>query len=166
MGRSNPTPAPEYRDDPDAVSLHTTPDDYTYDDAPEITGLPPSYADSQGEGPGTNGPSAPIRHLPPPSSRMNHGNFTLKMGKPQVCETQTLMDARYDSDAAYLEDGIRSFAEHAPYPLVYIMVSVALGTPHCDTLANCILTSRGRILRRSGVVTRKRKRPSPTSGSS
>jgi hypothetical protein len=125
MGRSNPAPAPapEYRDDPDAVSLHTTPDDYTYDDAPEITGLPPSYADSQGGGSSAAVPSAPVRHLSPPSSRMNHGNFTLKMGKPQVCETQTLMDARYDSDAVYLDEGIRSFAQNAPYPLVYIMVS-------------------------------------------
>ena len=121
MGRSNPAPAPapEYRDDPDAVSLHTTPDDYTYDDAPEITGLPPSYADSQVGS--VDAPAAPIRHMPPPSSRMNHGNYTIKTGKPVVSETQTLMDARYDADAVYLEEGIRSFAKDAPWPLVYIM---------------------------------------------
>lgn len=121
MGRANPTlaAAPAYRDDPDAVSLHTTPDDYTYDDAPEITGLPPSYADSQVGS--VEVPTVPSRHPPPPSNRMNHGNYTLKMGRPEVHETQTLMDARYDTDAAYLEEGIRSFATDAPWPLVYIM---------------------------------------------
>ncbi|KAF2678449.1 hypothetical protein K458DRAFT_423142 [Lentithecium fluviatile CBS 122367] len=122
MGRSAPAPAPapEYRDDPDAHSLHTTPDDYTYDDAPEITGLPPSYTDSQGESAGAAVPAAPIRHLPPPPGRRNHGSWTRKLGKPEYCETQTLMDARYDTDAVYLEEGIRSFAEEAPYPLVNI----------------------------------------------
>jgi hypothetical protein len=127
MGRATPTPAPEYRDDPDAVSLHTTPDDYTYDDAPEITGLPPSYADSQGDS--VDEPAAVvIRHILPPSNRMNHGNYTLKMGKPVVNETQTLMDARYDSDAVYLEEGIRQFAKEPPWPLVYV-----LGT-HSETV--------------------------------
>ena len=39
-------PAPRYRDDPeeaDAVSMHTTRDDYEYDDAPEL----PSYSESE-----------------------------------------------------------------------------------------------------------------------
>ncbi|PSN71888.1 hypothetical protein BS50DRAFT_569484 [Corynespora cassiicola Philippines] len=120
MGRAT-QPAAEYRDDPDAVSLHTTPDDYTYDDAPEINAMPPSYADSEaGEGSATNVPL--IRHLPPPSNRRNHDEVVvISGGKPKVCETQTLMDKRYDSDPAYLEDGIRSFAQEAPNPLVYIM---------------------------------------------
>ncbi|KAF2244311.1 hypothetical protein BU26DRAFT_522980 [Trematosphaeria pertusa] len=119
MGRTNP-PTEGYRDDPDAVSLHTTPDDYTYDDAPEITGLPPSYADSQGDA--AEVPAAPIRHIPPPSRRVDHNNgVTIKMGKPQVCETQTLTDPRYDKDPLYLEEGIRSFARDAPFPLIYIM---------------------------------------------
>lgn len=41
-----PTNASRYRDDPeevDAVSMHTTPDDYDYEDAPEL----PSYSDSE-----------------------------------------------------------------------------------------------------------------------
>lgn len=120
MGIPRSTSTPEYRDDPDAVSLHTTPDDYTYDDAPEITGLPPSYADSEGESATAAAPL--IRHIPPPSSRTDHNSqVTIARGKPQVCETQTLMDARYDTDPVYLEEGIRSFAKEAPIPLVYIM---------------------------------------------
>ncbi|KAF2473289.1 uncharacterized protein BDR25DRAFT_302243 [Lindgomyces ingoldianus] len=118
MGRTAvPAPAASYRDDPDAVSMHTTPEDYTYDDAPEISGLPPSYADSE------SSPAAPIlRHIPPPSNRRNHNNvLVMSGGKVQVCETQTLMDARYDTDPEYLEEGIRSFSQQAPIPFVYIM---------------------------------------------
>lgn len=119
MGRTNPA-AQEYRDDPDAVSLHTTPEDYNYDDATEITGFPPSYADSEGDR--TDVPQAPIHHIPPQSGRTDHNsNVTLKMGVPQVCETQTLMDRSYDTDPIYLEQGIRSFAREPPIPLVYIM---------------------------------------------
>ncbi|KAF2712200.1 hypothetical protein K504DRAFT_474619 [Pleomassaria siparia CBS 279.74] len=121
MGLPRKTSAPTpYSDDPDAVSLHTTPDDYSYDDAPEITGLPPSYADSEGH---SSTAAAPlIRHIPPPSTRTDHNKFAaFSGGKPKVCETQKLMDARYDSDPVYLEEGIRSFAKEAPIPLVYIM---------------------------------------------
>lgn len=125
MGRTDSAPAPaQYRDDPDAVSLHTTPEDYTYDDAPEITGLPPSYADSQGDSADLpTAATAPIRHIPPPSGRRDHNNdmYTIKNGKPQVNETQTLMDPRYDTDPVYLEEGIRQFALEAPTPLVYIV---------------------------------------------
>lgn len=45
MSKHTPSTS-RYRDDPeegDAVSLHTTPDDYDYDDAPEL----PSYSDSE-----------------------------------------------------------------------------------------------------------------------
>lgn len=45
MAKGKPSPAP-YRDGPDdddAVSMHTTRDDYEYDDAPEL----PSYSDSE-----------------------------------------------------------------------------------------------------------------------
>ncbi|KAF2133443.1 hypothetical protein P153DRAFT_363629 [Dothidotthia symphoricarpi CBS 119687] len=117
MGRvSHPTGG--YRDDPDAVSLHTTPDDYSYDDAPEISGLPPSYEDSEA---GSSAAVVPIRHLPPPTTRTNHNNPTFKHGKPYVCETVDYMDPRYDTDAVFLEAAIRSCAQVAPVPLIYIM---------------------------------------------
>ncbi|KAF2871977.1 hypothetical protein BDV95DRAFT_492672 [Massariosphaeria phaeospora] len=118
----------EYRDDPDAVSLHTTPDDYSYDDAPEIAGLPPSYADSEGDSvASTAAPTvALIRHVPPPSGRRDHNTVVERSGgKPKVCETQRVVDPRYDVDPGYLEEGIRSFAFQAPSPLVYI-----IGTHH------------------------------------
>jgi hypothetical protein len=116
MGRAGP--ADTYRDDPDAVSLHTTPDDYTYDDAPEISGLPPSYEDSEA---GSAAPAIPIRHAPPPTVRTDHSNPAFKNGKPWLCDTVTYMDSRYDKDPGYLEDSIRSFANAVPVPLVYIM---------------------------------------------
>ncbi|KAF2111747.1 hypothetical protein BDV96DRAFT_581699 [Lophiotrema nucula] len=117
MGRT--TAAPAYRDDPDAVSLHTTPEDYNYDDAPEITGLPPSYADSEA---GSASTAPVLQHVPPPSRRMDHNSEVhLSGGKPKVCETQTIQDGRYDTDPVYLEEGIRELAKQAPVPLVYIM---------------------------------------------
>ncbi|UPX14566.1 uncharacterized protein EKO05_0005044 [Ascochyta rabiei] len=121
MGKA--APPPEYRDDPDSVSLHTTPDDYTYDDAPEISdlpGLPPSYADSEAD---AAAPRAPIRHTPPPTTRTDHGSPSFRNGKPQVCSTSTYMDARYDSDPVFLEAALHSFAATAPVPLIYIMGS-------------------------------------------
>jgi hypothetical protein len=112
----------EYRDDPDAVSLHTTPDDYNYDDAPEIAGLPPSYADSEGTGVAPAAP--PIRHLPPPPNdfkRMDHDNlFQMTRGKPKVWETQEVMESRCDTDAGFLEERVHQFSRVPPSPLVYI----------------------------------------------
>ncbi|KAJ4378178.1 hypothetical protein N0V83_001012 [Neocucurbitaria cava] len=120
MGRASRTGVAEgYRDDPDAVSLHTTPDDYTYDDAPEITGLPPSYADSEADS--SAAAVVPIRHVPPPTTRTDHNNPGFRNGKPVVCETTTYMDPRYDTDPVFLEETIRSCAQSAPVPLVYIM---------------------------------------------
>jgi hypothetical protein len=127
MGRVTQPPA--YRDDPDAVSLHTTPDDYTYDDAPEISGLPPSYADSEGESTSA-AQVAPIRHVPPPTTRTNHDSPSFKNGKPVVCETQDIMDPLLDTDPLMLEQAIQNYAKTAPTPFVYIM-----GT-HKETVKN------------------------------
>lgn len=126
----------EYRDD-DALSLHTTPDDYTYDDAPEISGLPPSYEDSEGDVIPAAGPSRPIRHVPPPrehiytSQRVNHDKgYNESGGKIKVLNTQNIMEARYDSDPEYLEQGIKAMAQVPPNPLIYIV-----GT-HKETVRN------------------------------
>lgn len=119
MGRSMRN-TEEYRDDPDSVSLHTTPEDYDYDDAPEISGMPPSYADSEAE----SAPLVPptIMHIAPPTTRMNHNiDVHIKNGEPQVGDTQTLMEPQYDNDPAYLEAAIRELVKQAPIPLVYIM---------------------------------------------
>lgn len=119
MGRPN-NPPPSYRDDPDAVSLHTTPDDYTYSDAPEVSGLPPSYTDSEAST-STRTPSIPIRHVTPPTTRTDHSSPAFKNGKPIVLETITVMDTLYDTDAAALENAVIRFSRLAPVPLVYIM---------------------------------------------
>jgi hypothetical protein len=115
MGKAAP---PAYRDDPDAVSLHTTPDDYSYDDAPEFSGLPPSYTDSEAS---TAPISAPIRHVPPPSTRTNHDNPAFKNGKPVVCETETIMDSKLDNDPDALEQRICHAGNDMPTPYIYIM---------------------------------------------
>lgn len=79
-----------YRDDSEALSLHTTPDDYDYDDVPDTQGLlPPSYHESQGESSsasGANSSSEP-RHILPQSGRTDHSTeVAMKNGHPQVCE--------------------------------------------------------------------------------
>jgi hypothetical protein len=118
MGRpTNPTA--NYRDDPDAVSLHTTPDDYTYSDAPEISGLPPSYADSEADSGVT--PIIPIRHVTPATTRTDHNNPSFKNGAPIVIKTTTVMDLSYNTDPTALESAITRFSKVAPVPLVYIM---------------------------------------------
>ncbi|KAF2500975.1 hypothetical protein BU16DRAFT_522049 [Lophium mytilinum] len=119
MGR--PTRDSEaFRDDPDALSMHTTPDDFNYDDAPEISGLPPAYTDDVG---GSSSTRPAPRHIPPPpSNRMDHdAGYSLSGGKPVVCEVSNVMDSRYDTDPVYLEQAIREMAMTAPEPLVYIM---------------------------------------------
>jgi hypothetical protein len=121
MGRSTRDQA-AYRDDPDAVSLRTTPDDFNYDDAPLISDdAPPAYGDAGPETPITSDLPG-IGHIPPPSRRMDHNtDVTLSKGVPKVIETQELMDPQYDNDPKYLEQGIRSFALIPPNPLIYIM---------------------------------------------
>lgn len=111
MGKAQP-----YRDDPDALSLHTTPEDYVVDDAPESAGSPPSYADS------TDHPPSAIHHITPISGRTDHSTYvSIKNGKPQVTETQIQSNPRYDTDPVFLEDTVRSLAQEAPFPLLYIM---------------------------------------------
>jgi hypothetical protein len=119
MGKAKPTPVP-YRDDPDALSLHTTPDDYEYDDAPEA-GLPPSYTESQGSS-SVTGDAPVIHHITPTSGRTDHSSYvSVKNGKPQVPETQTQSNPRFDTDPVVLEETVRQLATEAPYPLVYLM---------------------------------------------
>jgi hypothetical protein len=119
MGRA-PQPAKGYRDDPDAVSLHTTPDDYAYDDASEASGLPPSYADSESES--TTAITAPIiRHVTPSTTRTDHNHPSFKHGNPVVEETVNLMDSQLDSDPLKLEEVILASAKTLPTPYIYIM---------------------------------------------
>lgn len=121
MGRTAP-PTQSYRDDPDAVSLHTTPDDYNYDDAPEISGLPPSYADVEEESTAAARPI--IQHITPSKwqfKHMDHNNVVMSRGKPQVCHTQNIMDALCDADPQTLEQEVRALGHRAPNPFVYIM---------------------------------------------
>ncbi|KAL5120719.1 hypothetical protein ACEQ8H_001468 [Pleosporales sp. CAS-2024a] len=115
MGRTAP---PAYRDDPDTVSLHTTPDDYSYHDALEISD-PPSYADSESATLSALG--TPLRHVPPPTTRTNHNSPSFKKGKPVVCEVDTLMDPKLDSDPAALEQRVRHAGNDMPVPYIYLM---------------------------------------------
>jgi hypothetical protein len=120
MGRAT-QPATGYRDDPDAVSMHTTPEDYDYDDAPEINDLPPSYADSESAGSARNYP-APIQYITPPTTRTDHNSPTFKNGKPVVAETVTHMDPRLDTNVSELEQYVRDqWAGELPTPYIYIM---------------------------------------------
>lgn len=124
MGRAT-APTPAYRDDPDAVSLHTTPDDYAYSDAPDLgldhAPLPPSYADSEASSAPAFTAPAPIHHLPPPTTRTNHASPSFKNGYPVVSSTLTLIDPLLDNDPVLLEKTIRANASIAPVQYIYIM---------------------------------------------
>lgn len=114
-------PPPSYTDDPDAVSLHTTPDDYPYADLPEPSGLPPSYDDSEASNLAAVAPAIPIHHVAPATTRTDHNVASFKNGKPCVIETLNVMEPTYDTDPTQLEDAIRSYARISPVPVVYIM---------------------------------------------
>lgn len=117
MGRA-PVPTPAYRDDPDAVSLDTTPDGYVY--PVDNTNLPPSYADSEASN--TPAFSAPINYLPPPpTTRTNHASPSFKHGYPVVCSTLNLTDPLLDNDPVLLEKTIRANARIPPVQYIYIM---------------------------------------------
>lgn len=105
MGKPTTHPPPSYSDDPDAVSLHTTPDDYAYADLPESSGLPPSYTDSEAS---------------------NHASVPLIPIRPQVptktrTETIQVMEPAYDTDPVQLEEAVRAYANTAPVPVICIM---------------------------------------------
>ncbi|EDU51468.1 hypothetical protein PtrSN002B_000606 [Pyrenophora tritici-repentis] len=137
MGRST-DPPPRYRDDPDAVSLHTTPDDYAYDDAPEISGLPPSYSDSEAHT--ATPPLIPIRHVTPPTTRTDHNNPGFRNGKPVVVETLNVIDPIYDTSPEALEYEIRKYANTAPIPLIYIMGTHKETIKHGDKKETRLIT--------------------------
>lgn len=124
MGKPTPQTA-AYRDDPDAVSLHTTPDDYSYDDAPDVPLLPPSYTDSESSsqtgGASVIPPLHHIRHIAPPTTRTDHSKVSIKNGKPIVCETLTHMNPDLDNDPQALLFAVNGFAYEAPTPYIYIM---------------------------------------------
>jgi hypothetical protein len=115
----------EYRDDPDAVSLHTTPDGYNYDDAPEISGFPPSYENIEGASSAIapNVAHTPSEHVVSWTRKDHNNGVALSGGVPQVCETHDLMNTRHDTDPDFLEAEIRAFARVPPFPLIYIMGS-------------------------------------------
>ena len=54
---------PTFRDDEDAVSMHTTPDDYAYDDVPDL----PSYSDSEATASASGDNAALLPHDAPPA---------------------------------------------------------------------------------------------------
>ncbi|KAF1959604.1 hypothetical protein CC80DRAFT_489723 [Byssothecium circinans] len=132
MGKPSLAPPKGYRDDAEALSLHTTPEDYDYDDAPDTQGLlPPSYHDSHGES-SSAASNLTSRHGAPSNRIDHHRDVSTKNGVPQVSETATLMNPQYDTDPTYLEEGIRAFARQAPRPLVYILGTHQETTRHRD----------------------------------
>ncbi|CBX91024.1 hypothetical protein LEMA_P060580.1 [Plenodomus lingam JN3] len=131
MGR-NTTPIPPYRDNPDAVPLHTTPNNYTYPDTPDLdsAALPPPYSESEAS---TAPPASqpPIHHSPPPTTRTKHTSPTFKNGHPVICSTRTLIDPLLDTDPVLLEKTIRANAQIPPVQYIHI-----LGTHRETTTTN------------------------------
>lgn len=105
-----------YRDDPDAVSLHSTPAP-DYDDVAQIE--PPAYTDDMAQA----GPSAPFNILNA-TQRVeiseSHSEF---LGKPinVVKGVQNFIEPRCDDDPAYLEQYIKQLSGLAPNPTIHIV---------------------------------------------
>lgn len=124
MGKPSPPPAPAaegYRDEPaDAVSMHTTRDDYEYDDVPEL----PSYSDSEAAAAsasasqqgGTNSTivSRPIFGVDPyPVVSGSTWRQTSTGMVPSKNNTTIRMDSRLN-DADELEDYVKKYLAVVP----------------------------------------------------
>ncbi|KAF2834890.1 hypothetical protein M501DRAFT_989281 [Patellaria atrata CBS 101060] len=109
MGKKTiPPPARGYRDDPDAVSMHTTPEDYEYDDAPQINDeMPPAYSDSTG----ANAPSRPQAGAHNFESAIlfkEHNGKTIWLQPPSTMSAEILLDA------------VHNWASTPPQPMIKI----------------------------------------------
>ncbi|EME38818.1 hypothetical protein DOTSEDRAFT_75525 [Dothistroma septosporum NZE10] len=125
------SPAASYRDDPDAVSMHTTRSDYEYDDAPELDDVPqlPSYEDSMTANAAAEasngGPSArPVDEYQvistPKSNRRWGTGHTHSPHKAVGWETSIRMDERLQ-DAKELCEYVENYLRLvAPRPMVHI----------------------------------------------
>lgn len=121
-----------YRDDPDAVSLHTTPGESS--DA-----IPPSYEDATSTLLGISDRETPDETpLRLPGGRPTGINAALRRSKGDlghssskvigrstklVEEVNTLQERSTDSDPQELEDVIRGMARHAPTPYIQVIGS-------------------------------------------
>ena len=139
MGKP-PSPGPRpYPEDPDAVSLHTTPGESSYADAADEdvldagAALLPSYNDAVTETfSNTTAPSAAVGAAIP-----NEGEFLLGITSPDTHfaftsdsafkkrtsignEVVHVQDVRSDADPQVLEDWIRFMAKHPPAPYLHI----------------------------------------------
>lgn len=138
MGVPAPKRPAEYRDDPDAVSLHTTPDDYAYDDAPDVPLLPPSYSESTVQSGPALAPTPydgdwavrPATDLEEPADGIvvyynwdHDKGYHLSKGVPQITETQDLLEPGplSDNDPAAFQHRLNDLARVPPRPLVYIL---------------------------------------------
>lgn len=105
-----------YRDDPDAVSLHTTRSDYDYDDMPNL----PTYDDSVAAGSSTsfanNGPSPPAdeyRSIAQPTLNRGRQNASCSQSVSIGCETSIRMDTRL-MDPTALHEYITNYLQYVP----------------------------------------------------
>lgn len=123
-------PTVPYRDDPDAVSLHTTPGESS-------DFAPPTYADATVEGPVSGIPGVGV-NLPTPrrlpsgtptgiNEELRRGTAMQKtskvIGKSSKCidEVNNLQERNTDNSPDALEQVIREMARHAPTPYIQII---------------------------------------------
>ncbi|CAK1358757.1 hypothetical protein CB0940_02261 [Cercospora beticola] len=127
---SKAQPPSSYRDDPEAVSLHTTRSDYEYnDDLPEL----PSYHDSVAAP--ANSPSAPIdayRSISQPTLHRPGQNASSSHAVSIGCETSIRMEESL-MDPASLQDYITNYLRNVPpRPLIRIQGSHWQHTAHAN----------------------------------
>lgn len=128
-----------YRDDPDAVSMHTTPegayrDDLT-DDVPDISSAPPpDYNDAAldetvNEEPhsGNNGNEHAYftsTGTTAPESHFESTSYHIFAKRTRIAnEVIPVQDKRSDADPDFLNSWVRSMAERPPSPYIHIMGS-------------------------------------------
>ncbi|KAM0372084.1 hypothetical protein ACHAO7_008449 [Fusarium culmorum] len=142
MGKP-PSPSPPYRDDPDALSLHTTLGEPSYldpvdEDIPD-TGDPllPSYDDAITEDTHTNTNTNTPPHFSDAVLLNFEGEFFTGVTKPEGHYAYTskrigkkrttigdevvhLQDARSDADPDFLQEWVTMMAKHPPTPYIHI----------------------------------------------
>ncbi|KAK7512637.1 uncharacterized protein IWZ02DRAFT_462213 [Phyllosticta citriasiana] len=121
MGR--PVPPPVFRDDPDAVSMHTTRSNYEYDDTPQIGDQLPAYFDHEGSVSKSNIPGqGRVSQLPEDEySVIECGNTQYAFGKPVNTKAVTFrIDERLRDPSClfkYISDVLTVLP---PKPLVHV----------------------------------------------
>ncbi|KAF4465920.1 hypothetical protein FALBO_7234 [Fusarium albosuccineum] len=129
MGRPS-LPDSGFRDDPDALSMHTTAGDAYVDDADDVADVPPAYSDTDTTWP-TAQPEASTASrryddrffdgVSPPESHIERTSRRIGAKRTRIAnEVIDLQDKRSDADPEFLESWVKYMATLPPSPYIHI----------------------------------------------